>query len=59
MLTSQLDNARPTWWGSGPAVSLHAYSPRLDRMTFYETGPYGLRATRTVRTAEPELTVAS
>jgi quercetin dioxygenase-like cupin family protein len=45
--------------GEQPAVSLHAYSPRLDRMTFYEAGPYGLRATRTVRTSEPELSVAS
>jgi hypothetical protein len=45
--------------GDVPAVSLHAYSPRLDRMTFYEAGPYGLRATRTVLTAEPELPVAS
>jgi quercetin dioxygenase-like cupin family protein len=45
--------------GELPAISVHAYSPRLDRMTFYETGPHGLRATRTVRTDEPELMVAS
>ena len=45
--------------GSGPAVTLHAYAPRLDSMTFYETGPYGLRATRTVRTDQPELADAS
>jgi hypothetical protein len=54
---------RCTTWGTPagevPAVSLHACSPRLDRMTFSGTGPYGLRATRTVLTAEPELTVAS
>jgi mannose-6-phosphate isomerase-like protein (cupin superfamily) len=33
-----------------PAVSLHAYSPPLRRMTFYEVDPAGPRPTRTVTT---------
>lgn len=41
--------------GAGPAVSLHAYSPRLTRMTFYEHSRTGLRAVRTVHTDQPEL----
>jgi quercetin dioxygenase-like cupin family protein len=45
--------------GTGPAVSLHAYSPRLRRMTYYERAPQGLRVTRTVLSDEPELEVAS
>jgi hypothetical protein len=40
--------------GSGPAASLHAYSPRLTRMTFWEPTGTGLRAVRTVRTDTPE-----
>jgi mannose-6-phosphate isomerase-like protein (cupin superfamily) len=39
-----------------PAVSLHAYSPPLRQMTFYETDPSGPRPTRTVTThSEGEL----
>jgi hypothetical protein len=44
---------------TGPAVSLHAYAPRLTRMTFWSSGPAGLRAVRTVRTDEPELAVGA
>ena len=40
--------------GVGPAASLHAYSPRLTRMTFWEPTRTGLRAVRTVRTDAPE-----
>jgi quercetin dioxygenase-like cupin family protein len=45
--------------GAGPAVSLHAYSPRLTRMTYYEPTSRGLRAVRTVVDDEPEHEVAS
>lgn len=44
--------------GAGPAASLHAYSPRLTRTTFYDTGPGRLRASRTVLSDEPEHEVA-
>ena len=41
--------------GTRPAVSVHAYAPRLTEMTYYDTDTRaGLRAVRTVRTAEPE-----
>lgn len=40
--------------GNGPAVSLHAYSPRLTRMTYDVAGRRGLRAVRTVLGDEPE-----
>jgi hypothetical protein len=41
--------------GTEPAVSIHAYSPRLTRMTYWATGADGvLRPTRTVETDEPE-----
>ncbi len=41
--------------GSGPAVSIHGYSPPLTRMTYYDAdGHGGLRVTRTVQTHEPE-----
>ena len=43
--------------GSAPAISLHAYSPRLERMTYYERERDGLSATRTVVTAATELSV--
>jgi predicted metal-dependent enzyme (double-stranded beta helix superfamily) len=42
--------------GTGPAVSIHAYSPPLREMTYYADGPTGMRAVRTVRTDEPEQT---
>ncbi len=38
-----------------PAVSIHAYAPRLTRMTFWSPGPAGLRPTRTVVTDQPEV----
>jgi len=37
-----------------PAVSIHAYSPPLVRMTYYRATADGLEATRTVETTEPE-----
>jgi predicted metal-dependent enzyme (double-stranded beta helix superfamily) len=38
-----------------PAVSIHAYSPPLTRMTYYEREPSGaLHVSRTVATHEPE-----
>lgn len=41
--------------GSKPAVSIHAYSPPLREMTYYESGLDGrLSVARTVRTDEPE-----
>jgi len=45
--------------GAGPAVSLHAYAPRLQRMTYWTAGPSGLRRGRTVVTDQPELEAAS
>jgi hypothetical protein len=38
------------------AVSIHAYSPPLQSMTFYEARPSGLHALRTVPTETPEPT---
>ena len=40
---------------TAPAVSIHAYAPRLERMTFWEVQAGGLVATRTVATVEPEV----
>jgi len=41
--------------GSKAAVSIHAYSPPLTRMTYYAPdGRGGVWATRTVATSEPE-----
>ncbi|GIG21089.1 hypothetical protein Cch01nite_18130 [Cellulomonas chitinilytica] len=41
--------------GTEPAVSIHAYSPRLTRMTYWGAGDDGrLVPTRTVETDEPE-----
>jgi len=38
-----------------PAISIHAYSPPLERMTYWESGPDGrLRPDHTVLTHEPE-----
>jgi mannose-6-phosphate isomerase-like protein (cupin superfamily) len=39
---------------NGPAVSIHAYSPKLLRMTYYRLGDVGLEPTRTVLGDEPE-----
>jgi quercetin dioxygenase-like cupin family protein len=38
-----------------PAVSIHAYAPRLTRMTFWHPRPGRLVAGRTVLTSEPEV----
>lgn len=40
--------------GTEPAVSVHAYSPPLSSMSFYETSAAGLHRVRTVATDEPE-----
>jgi hypothetical protein len=40
--------------GNEPAVSIHAYSPPLVRMTYYRQTVGGLEQTRTVETTEPE-----
>ncbi len=40
---------------TGPAVSIHAYAPRLQTMTFWEPVPGGLRPLSTVATHEPEV----
>jgi hypothetical protein len=38
-----------------PSVSIHAYSPPLTEMTYYQPVAAGrLRAIETVRTAQPE-----
>jgi quercetin dioxygenase-like cupin family protein len=39
----------------GPAVSIHAYTPRLEAMTFWEPVPGGLRRLSTVLTDQPEV----
>jgi mannose-6-phosphate isomerase-like protein (cupin superfamily) len=41
--------------GNEPAISIHAYSPRLTSMTFYDVTSDGLVPQRTVETDEPEL----
>jgi hypothetical protein len=38
------------------AISIHAYSPPLESMTFYDARPSGLHARRTVPTNSPEPT---
>jgi rhodanese-related sulfurtransferase len=40
--------------GEGPALSIHAYSPPLVAMTYYELGPLGLAARETVGVDSPE-----
>jgi hypothetical protein len=41
--------------GREPAVSVHAYSPPLTRMTYYDRDTSsGLRVVRTVLSHEPE-----
>jgi mannose-6-phosphate isomerase-like protein (cupin superfamily) len=37
--------------GDGPTLSIHAYSPPLNRMTYYDVGG---RVVRSVETTEPE-----
>ncbi|HXY44581.1 MAG TPA: cysteine dioxygenase family protein, partial [Acidimicrobiales bacterium] len=40
--------------GAGQALSIHAYSPPLIAMTYYELGPFGLTATETLAVDSPE-----
>jgi quercetin dioxygenase-like cupin family protein len=40
--------------GTEPAVSVHAYSPPLSSMSFYEPSPAGLQRVRTVLSDQPE-----
>jgi rhodanese-related sulfurtransferase/predicted metal-dependent enzyme (double-stranded beta helix superfamily) len=40
--------------GSGPATSIHAYSPPLVAMTYYSAGPHGLFARETIAVEGPE-----
>lgn len=40
--------------GDGPATSIHAYSPPLAAMTYYESGPLGLVARETIPVDSPE-----
>ncbi len=40
--------------GTEPAVSVHAYSPPLSSMSFYEATASGLQQVRTVATDQPE-----
>jgi rhodanese-related sulfurtransferase len=43
-----------THCGDKPAVSIHAYSPPLVAMTYYELTPAGLVASETVEVSSPE-----
>lgn len=38
-----------------PSISIHAYSPRLEAMTFWEPAHSGLRRLQTVLTDQPEV----
>lgn len=40
--------------GTEPAVSIHAYSPRLTYMKYYSVGDFGLRAERIVESDNPD-----
>lgn len=40
--------------GTTPSVSIHAYSPPLTRMNYYERTASGVHVVRTVATHEPE-----
>lgn len=40
--------------GAGRALSIHAYSPPLVAMTYYELGSFGLRAVETLAVESPE-----
>jgi hypothetical protein len=42
--------------GTGPAVSIHAYSPPLTRMNYYDRT--GTRVIRTVHSSDPEQPMA-
>jgi predicted metal-dependent enzyme (double-stranded beta helix superfamily) len=41
--------------GGSPAISIHAYSPRLTEMTFWDLDDGSLRRVSTVLTDEPEV----
>ncbi|MDX6215202.1 MAG: hypothetical protein QOG99_786 [Frankiales bacterium] len=41
--------------GDSPAISIHAYSPRLTQMTFWDLDDGALRRVSTVLTDEPEV----
>lgn len=41
--------------GTEPAISIHAYTPRLERMSFWEVAPGGLTRLSTVLTDQPEV----
>ena len=41
--------------GDSPAISIHAYSPRLTQMTFWDLDDGSLRRVSTVLTDEPEV----
>ncbi|MCU1624845.1 MAG: uncharacterized protein JWL79_3690 [Frankiales bacterium] len=41
--------------GTSPAISIHAYSPRLTQMTFWDLDDGSLRRVSTVLTDEPEV----
>jgi mannose-6-phosphate isomerase-like protein (cupin superfamily) len=41
--------------GTEPAISIHAYSPRLSAMTFWDLALDGLRPVSTVLTDQPEV----
>jgi predicted metal-dependent enzyme (double-stranded beta helix superfamily) len=41
--------------GNSPAISIHAYSPRLTQMTFWDLDDGSLRRVSTVLTDEPEV----
>lgn len=49
---SHVHNVRHS--GAGPALSIHAYSPPLVAMTYYELGPFGLTARETLAVDSPE-----
>jgi len=40
--------------GDGQALSIHAYSPPLVAMTYYDLGPFGLTAVETLAVDSPE-----
>lgn len=40
--------------GTGASLSIHAYSPPLVAMTYYELGPFGLTAKETLAVDSPE-----
>ncbi len=49
---THVHNVRHT--GNGQALSIHAYSPPLVAMTYYDLGPFGLTAKETLAVDSPE-----